>query len=148
MSISPKKKDSLEVSSDSIQTELVAIRDRLSAIETIQSLANRPVVQKYVEDSLPNGKGKQVLVECEKPRTRKQLIEHFKFESAAALDYHLKPLRELDLIQMGIDESGTQTFEWSNLFRRLPKATIKHILNSTDNKTSNGKKESKAQRAR
>jgi hypothetical protein len=46
------KKDSVEVSSQPLQDELVAIKDRLSAIETIQSISNASVVEKYVEKHL------------------------------------------------------------------------------------------------
>ncbi len=66
--------------------------------------------------------------ECEQPRTRRHLISQLQFASAAALDYHLKPLREADLLRQNIDDDGTQTFEWSNLFKRLPKATLRKIL--------------------
>jgi hypothetical protein len=45
-----------------------------------------------------------------------------------ALDYHLKPLREADLIRQKVETDGKIVFEWSNLFRRLPKTTIKSIL--------------------
>jgi len=43
-------------------------------------------------------------------------------------DHHLKPLREADLLRQRVEEDGTVVFEWSNLFRRLPKTTIKSIL--------------------
>jgi DNA-binding transcriptional ArsR family regulator len=128
MSGGPKKKDSIEVTSDPLKAELVAIKDRLSAIETIESISNRPVVEKFVRDHLTTDKGKLIMKECEEPRTRKHLRSHFQFASAAALDYHLKPLREADLLRQNIDDDGTQTFEWSNLFKRLPKATLKKIL--------------------
>jgi hypothetical protein len=55
------------------------------------------------------------------------------FASAQALDYHLSPLRENDLIRQHFDDDGTtQTFEWSNLFRRLPKKTLNQILDDSD----------------
>jgi hypothetical protein len=41
------KKDSVEVSSQPLQDELVAIKDRLNAIETIQAISNAPEVKKY-----------------------------------------------------------------------------------------------------
>jgi hypothetical protein len=40
----------------------------------------------------------------------------------------LKPLREADLLRQKIADDGTVVFEWSNLFRRLPKSAIKSIL--------------------
>ena len=128
MSNGKKKKDSIEVTSDPLKAELVAIKDRLSAIETIESISNRSVVEKFVRDHLTTDKGKLIMKECEQPRTRKDLMARFNFASAAALDYHLKPLREDDLLRQHIDDDGTQTFEWSNLFKRLPRSTLKKIL--------------------
>jgi hypothetical protein len=68
--------------------------------------------------------------ECEKPQTREQLISKFGFASAQALDYHLSPLREDDLLRQYLDDKGTQTFVWSNLFKRLPKKALKEIIES------------------
>lgn len=123
-----KKKDSIEVTSDPLKGELVAIKDRLSAIETIESISNRAVVEKFVRDNLTTDKAKLLMTECEQPRTRKHLTARFNFASAAALDYYLKPLREADLLRQHIDDDGTLTFEWSNLFKRLPKTIIRKIL--------------------
>src|SRR5256885_5411911 len=93
------KKKSLEVSSQSLQDELVAIKDRLNAIETIQSISNAPVVKKYVEEHLTTKKAKEIMKECEEPRTRSHLTSRFNFNSRQALDHHLKPLREADLLR-------------------------------------------------
>jgi hypothetical protein len=123
-----KKKDSLEVDSDTLKAELVAIKDRLSAIETIQSISNAPAVKKYVEAEKLTGKGKAILKECEQPRTCSHLRSTFQFKSDQALNYHLKPLLDADLLREKVEEDKTVAFEWSNLFRRLPKSTIKSIL--------------------
>jgi hypothetical protein len=123
-----EKKASLEVSSQSIQDELVAIRDRLSAIETIQAISNASVVEQYVKKHLVTDRAKPIMKECETPRTRSHLKSHFGFKSDAALDHHFKPLREADLLRQRIEEDGTLVFEWSNLFRRLPKSSIKALL--------------------
>jgi DNA-binding transcriptional ArsR family regulator len=122
------KKVSVEVSSQSLQDELVAIKDRLSAIETIASISNAAVVRKYVEDHLKTDKGKAIMKECEEPRTKNHLISQFKFNSPQALDHHLKPLLKDDLVRQRVEEDGTILFEWSNLFRRLPHSTIVSIL--------------------
>lgn len=127
MSDKRPKKDAVEVSSQPIQDELAAIKDRLSAIETIQSISNAAVVQKYVQDHLKTKDAKKIMKECEEPKTRSHLQTSFGYNSGAALDYHLKPLREADLLREKV-EGGTIFFEWSNLFRRLPKSTIKSIL--------------------
>src|SRR5205823_4181907 len=122
------KKDSVEVSSQPLQDELVAIKDRLSAIETIQSISNAAVVRKYEEEHLTTKKAKEIMTECEEPRTRSHLTSRVAFNSRQALDHHLKPLREADLLREMVQEDRTIVFEWSNLFRRLPKSTIKRIL--------------------
>jgi DNA-binding transcriptional ArsR family regulator len=124
----PKKTPGLEVESQSLQDELIAIKDRLSAIETIASISNATVVKKYVEDHLLTDKGIAIMKECEgDPRTRNYLKTTLDFKSDQALDYHLKPLREADLLRPRV-ESGAIVFEWSNLFGRLPKSTIRAIL--------------------
>jgi len=128
MSDKRPKKDSLEVSSQSLQDELVAIKDRLSAIETIQSISNAQAVKKYIEAEKITGKGKVILKECEQPRTKSHLRGVFKFNSDQALNHHLKPLLDADLLRQAVDEDKTIVFEWTNLFRRLPKSTIKSIL--------------------
>lgn len=123
-----KKKDSVEVESDQLKSELIEIKERVGALETIASLANRGVVERYVRDHLTTEKGKQIMQECAEPRTREKLISKLGFASPQALDYHLTPLREDDLIRQHFADDGSQTFEWSNLFKRLPKKTIKEIL--------------------
>lgn len=122
------KKDSVEVSSQPLQDELVAIKDRLSAIETIQSISNASVVEQYVKRHLTTDKATPIMKECETPRTRSHLKSHFGFKSDAALDHHFKPLREADLLRQRVEEDGTLVFEWSNLVRRLPKSSIKALL--------------------
>src|SRR5436309_2860184 len=100
------KKDSVEVSSQSLQDELVAIKDRLSAIETIQSISNAKVVEEYVKRHLTTDKARPIMRECETPRTRGYLKTHFGFNNDAALDHHFKPLREADLIRQRVGEDG------------------------------------------
>lgn len=128
MSRKRAKKDSVEVSSQSLQDELVAIKDRLSAIETIQSISNASVVRKYVEEHLKTVKGKAIMNECEEPRTKSHLVSKFGFNSPQALDHHLRPLLKDDLLRQRVEEDGTVVFEWSNLFRRLPHSSIVSIL--------------------
>jgi DNA-binding transcriptional ArsR family regulator len=54
-----------------------------------------------------------------------------KYESIQALDHHLRPLREADLIHQRADGQGKPTFEWSKLFKSLPKSTQRAILDGT-----------------
>lgn len=130
MSDKRPKKDAVEVSSQPIQDELSAIKDRLSAIETIQSISNAPVVKQYVQEHLNTKDAQRIMRECEEPKTRSHLQTKFEYKSKQALDHHLKPLRDADLIREKV-EAGGIVFEWSNLFRRLPKSTIKSILGDT-----------------
>jgi hypothetical protein len=122
------KTDSIEVSSQSMQGELVAIKDRLSAIETIQSISNADVVKKFVLENLKTKDAKSIMVACGEPKTKAQLQSLFHFNSVQALNHHLKPLYEADLLREKVGEDQTIVLEWSNLFRRLPKPTIKSIL--------------------
>jgi DNA-binding transcriptional ArsR family regulator len=123
-------KNSVEVSSQSLQDELVAIKDRLNAIETIQSISNATVVKQYVQEHLKTKDAKKIMTECEEPKTRSHLQTSFGYKSKQALDHHLKPLREAVLLREKVEDDGTIVFEWSNLFRSLPKSTIKSILNN------------------
>jgi DNA-binding transcriptional ArsR family regulator len=125
------RKNSLEVSSQSLQDELVAIKDRLNAIETIQSISNAAVVKQYVEQHLATKDAKKIMAECEQPRTRSHLVDAFGYKSRQALDHHLKPLKEADLLRQKIEDDGTITYEWSNLFGRMPRSTIKSLLKET-----------------
>lgn len=126
-----QKKDTMEVSSQSIEGELAAIKDRLSAIETIQSISNATIVKQYVQEHLKTKDAKKIMKECEQPKTSSHLQRKFNYTSRQALDYHLKPLREADLVRQAIQDDGTIVFEWSNLFRRLPKSSIKAILDDS-----------------
>lgn len=122
------KLDSMEVSSQSLKDELTAIKDRLSAIETIQGISNAMVVTQYVEEHLKTKDAKKIMAECVEPRTRSHLQATFGYKSKQALDHHLKPLREAVLLRERVEGDGTVVFEWSNTFRSLPKSSIKSIL--------------------
>jgi len=122
------KKDAVEVSSQPLQDELVAIKDRLNAIETIQSISNAPAVKQFVQEHLKTKDAKKIMKECEEPKTKSHLQATFGYNSRQALHHHLKPLYEADLLREKIEHDGTVVLEWSNLFRRLPKSTIRSIL--------------------
>src|ERR1700690_3414638 len=92
------KKDKLEVSSDQLRAELIEIKERVGALETIASISNRIEVEKYIRQHLTNNQRKQILQECHEPRTRQHLKDKFSFATLQALDFHLKPLRDSDLI--------------------------------------------------
>ncbi|MBC7785157.1 MAG: hypothetical protein H7144_15080 [Burkholderiales bacterium] len=123
-----KSNPRVEISSDQLKNELTEIKDRVGALETIATISNRAVVEEFVKGHLTNEKGQQIMKLCQEPRTREYLMAQLKFANPQALDYHLKPLRENDLLRQNFDDDGVQTFEWSNLFKRLPKPTIRKVL--------------------
>jgi hypothetical protein len=127
-----RRKDGIEVESDQLRVELIEIKERVGALETIASISNRKVVEAYVREHLKTSKGQEIMKECEEPRTREHLMARLGLSSAQALDHHLKPLRANDLIQQRFDEDRAQTFEWSNLFRGLPRSTRDEILAVAD----------------
>lgn len=127
MSDKRAKKPSLEVSSQSLQDELAAIKDRLSAIETIASISNADVVYKYVNEHIRSEKARAIVRECSEARTRSHLVSFFGFKSAQALDHHLRPLLRDDILRQKV-EADTLVIEWSNLFRRLPRSKLEKIL--------------------
>jgi hypothetical protein len=131
MNHKPTKKDRVEVASDQLRGELIEIKERVGALETIASISNRAVVETHVRSQVTTDKGRQILRECEQPRTRDYLVSQLGFASAQALDYYLNPLREDHLIRQHFDDDGVQTFEWSNLFKRLPKKVLKEIIESS-----------------
>lgn len=120
----------MEVSSQSLQDELIAIKDRLSAIETIQGISNAKEVKQHVEEHLTTKDAKKIMAECAEPKTRSHLQKTFGYNSKQALDHHLKPLREAQLLREKVEDDGTIVFEWSNTVRSLPKSAIKKILES------------------
>lgn len=128
MSGKRSKKDAIEVQSQPIQDELAAIKDRLNAIETIQSISNAAVVKQYVQEHLKTKDARKIMKECEEPRTKQHLLTTFGYNSRQALHHHLKQLYEADLLRDKAEEDGSIVVEWTNLFRRLPKTTIKSIL--------------------
>lgn len=128
MSDRKPKKASIEVSSGDITDQLVAIKDRLNAIETIQSISNAPAVRKHVEEHLKTDAQKRIMGECREPRTRSYLRTRFNYNSDQALAHHVTPLTDADLLRKEVQEDGTIVLAWSNLFGRLPKTVIKSIL--------------------
>ena len=128
MAATREKKTSLEVSSDQITSELIEIKDRLAALETIASLSNRQVVESYAKETLKSAQSKKIMRLCEQPQTKETIRVALNFASTQALDNHLKPLREDDLLQQSRNSEGLLTFSWSNLFRRLPKKDRERIL--------------------
>jgi hypothetical protein len=129
MSNKPKKAgQGLAVSSDELKNELIEIKERVGALETIATIANRQPVEEFVRTHLTTSKAKEIMRECEVPRTREYLVKRFKFASAQALDHHLNLLRGDNLLHQHTDDAGLQVFVWSNLFKRLLKSARESIL--------------------
>jgi DNA-binding transcriptional ArsR family regulator len=128
MNDKPNKKVNIEVASDQLKAELVEIKERLGALETIASLSNRSVVEALARSHLTTPKSRQIMRECEQPQTKSNLVSKLGLASVQALDHHLTPLREADLIHQRFDDDGVLTFEWSKLFKGLPKTKAKELL--------------------
>jgi DNA-binding transcriptional ArsR family regulator len=126
-------KNKLEISSDQLKAELIEIKERIGALETIATVSNRAVVEQHVRSHVKTPQAKQIMRETSEPRTREYLIQKLNFNSPAALDYHLTPLRENNLIHQHFDDDGAiQTFETSKLFRQLTKKVQKEILDGSE----------------
>jgi len=134
------KKISLEVSSEQIHSDLTEIKERIAALETIASLANKPVVETYVRECLATDTLKRIVAACEQPKTKEELRVSLNFSTIQALDHHLKSIREHDLLQQGLNTDGNLTFKWSNLFARLPKKTREQLLGGGNTATTKATK--------
>lgn len=126
-----RKSDSIEVDSASLQSELIEIKERLGSLETVTSLANRKEVEAQARSILTTPSRREIMKKCEQPKTRDQLKRELKYVSVQALDHHLNPVRDGDLIHQRTDTKGTLTFEWSRLFKSLPKQSKAAILAGT-----------------
>jgi hypothetical protein len=122
------KKDSLEISSTQIHTDLREIKERIAALETISSLAHRPTVEAYARTVLISSAVKAIVAACETPKTKEELRMELGYANIQALDYHLNQIRQHDILQPETNDDGILTFRWSNLFARLPKATLNVLL--------------------
>lgn len=123
-----RKTDALEVASGSLQAELIEIKERLGSLETITSLANRKEVEGQARSLLTSEARKDIMKLCETPKTKAELQKELSYPSSQGLDHHLNPLRGGDLIHQKTDDRGILTFEWSRLFKSLPKQTKNSIL--------------------
>jgi hypothetical protein len=122
------KRTALEVKSGSIEAELVEIKERLGSLETIASLSNSKVVAEYARNYLTSPQRLSLMGHCEAEQTKEQLKVAMNLNSTNAVDIHLKPLREADLIHQRQNDDGLLEFEWSKLFKSLPKASRNALL--------------------
>lgn len=130
------KKDALEISSTQIHTDLKEIKERIAALETIASLANRPTVEAYARTALISPAVKAIVSACETPKTKEQLRTELGYASIPALDHHLNQIRTHDILQPETNDDGKLTFRWSNLFARLPKKTLDELLRTEISRTA------------
>jgi hypothetical protein len=129
------KRDALEVKSGSIEAELIEIKERLGSLETIAGLANSREVLEHARKHLTSEQRFAIMRLCETPQTKEQLKITLNYNSIPALDNHLKPLREADLIHQRTNDEGLLTFEWSKLFKSVPKSSRGSLLLETPNGT-------------
>jgi hypothetical protein len=123
-----KKQSGLEVSSSQLTEQLIQIKDRISALETIASLANRKEVEAYVAETLKSDQSIKIMLACSEPRTKEELRVLAGFNSVPALDNHLKHLRSDALVEEKTNEKGLITLEWSPLFKRLPNRDRERLI--------------------
>lgn len=128
-------KHALEVKSGSIEAELIEIKERLGSLETIAGLANSREVLEHARKHLTSEQRFAIMRLCETPQTKEQLKITLNYNSVPALDNHLKPLREADLIHQRTNDEGLLTFEWSKLFKSVPKSSRSSLLRETPNGT-------------
>jgi DNA-binding transcriptional ArsR family regulator len=127
------KRNALEVKSGSIEAELIEIKERLGSLETIAGLSNSRIVLEYSKEFVKSENRIEIMRRCEIPQTKEQLRAALTLNSIPALDSHLKPLREADLIHQRTNEDGLLTFEWSKLFKSLPKSSRDSLLGGGPN---------------
>ena len=130
--VNSSRDGNIEVTSQELRNELIEIKDRVGALENVAGIAHQDVLVKYFAEVLDTEQRRQIMSACSEPQTRKNLAAKFKFKSMPALDYHLKPLRE-GLIHESHSEEGEALFEWSLLFKRLPKKKRDEILEIAKN---------------
>ena len=123
-----KKQSGLEVSSSQLTEQLIEIKERISALETIASLANRKEVEAYVAEVLKSDHAKNIMAACSEPRTKEELRKLTGFNSIPALDNHLKHLRSDALVEQRTNEQGLITLEWTPLFKRLPNRDRERLI--------------------
>jgi len=116
----------VEITSQQLLNELIEIKDRVGALENVAGIANQEILIKYFGDVLNTPQRRQIMAACSEPQTRDQLVAKLKFNSSQALDYHHKPLREGLIHETHCN--GVALYEWSLLFKRLPKKRRELLL--------------------
>ena len=119
-----------EVASRSIENELVQIKERLSAIESLEGLTHQDVVAAHLEQVIKgSARRAEILRHCHDGPTKNELIGRCGFNNAPALDGHLKPLREDGLmLHTRQDDDGILHFIWSYMLQHLPVQRRRKIL--------------------
>jgi hypothetical protein len=109
----------IEVTSQQLLNELSEIKDRVGALENVAGIAHQDILVKYFAEILNTPQRREIMAACCEPQSRTELVQRLGFNSNQALHHHMKPLRE-GLIHETHSE-GVMRFEWSLLFKRLPK---------------------------
>jgi len=128
--MSKKRPPPTEVASQSIENELVQIKERLSAIESLEGLTNQDVIAAHVDKAIKGSKKRaEILRNCHDGPTKTELTERCELKSTQALDHHLNPLRDDGLLlHTWEDDDGVLHFGWSFMMKHLPADTRKKIL--------------------
>lgn len=129
----------IEVTSQQLLDELTEIKDRVGALENVAGIAHQDILAAYFKSVLSNDERRSIMNALRDPLTKKELQTRFDYRSRQALEYHLNPLRE-GLIHIK-HEGGAEKFEWSLLFKRLPKKKREDLVG--DSSSPNGKRKAK-----
>ena len=119
----------VEVTSQQLLNELTEIKDRVGALENVAGIANQAILIKYFKEVLNSDHRRRIMAACQEPQRRDELVAKFEFNSPQALHHHLNPLREGLIHETHSD--GVTLFEWSLLFKRLPKKEREKLLAQT-----------------
>lgn len=122
----------IEVTSQQLLNELSEIKDRVGALENVAGIAHQELLVKYFGEVLNSPQRRQLMAACREPQTRKQLRQLGDHRPDQALDYHFRHLRE-GLIHE-THSNGVTLFEWSLLFKRLPKKKRDILLGQSKEK--------------
>ncbi len=121
----------IEVTSQQLLDELREIKDRVGALENVAGIANQEALQKYFWSVLSTDERRRIMDALRTPLTKKEIQERLGKNSRQAVDHHLNPLRE-GLVH-SVHRDGVERFEWSLLFKRMPKRKRQEMLVISEN---------------
>lgn len=123
-----KPDGNIEVTSQQLLDELREIKDRVGALENVSGIAHQSALEKYFAEALSTDQRRALMNALREPRSKKELQAQFGHKHEQGLNYHLNPLGE-GLVH-SVHIGGVEKFEWSLLFKRMPKKTREALLAS------------------